>query len=90
MKNVRRVVHTVFAKEIPPEFAKLALKLANDFIDFLTSQTDVYVRHGPIIETFENITMLRFRLGLDRNPEQQFPGKKWDSNTAYEELASFS
>jgi len=80
---IRRIVHTIFDVNIPPEFANFALLLANEFIDFLTTQTDVYVRSEPIITTTGS---LRFRLGLDRNPDQQFPGKKHESVVAYEEL----
>lgn len=87
--QVRRITHTVFEIAIPPHFKLSALILVKAFLDWLTTQTDVYVRSMPEIvadQTDKNILILRFRAGLDRNPNQQLPGQIYPSSAAYEEL----
>lgn len=86
MKIFRRVVHTTFRTSVPSGSEYFAVRLANEIIEFLTTQTDVYLRCRPLAAN----GLLAFRLGLDRNPNQQFPGRLIASDTAFEELAEIS
>lgn len=87
VENKRRIVHTNFQVAVPPGFQEFAVEMAIQFIEWLTTQTDVYVRMNPGIMTPEGgVPTLFFRAGLDRNPKQEFPGKKLTSVKAWEEL----
>jgi len=89
---IRRITHSVFRVIIPEEQKDFALGLANHFIQWLTSQTDVYLRLAPEVvtktdfKTHKRRTELRFRAGLDRNPNQKLPGTIQTSDMAWVEV----
>ena len=91
MDTIIRTYHMPFYVTVPEKSAKDCKKLAELFVEYLTSFGNVYLRVIPtietqhIFETGEEETRLRFRLGLQVPPNFAPPGKVIKCSGAYEE-----